>query len=131
MATVAEVLSRKGVHTISPKNSLRDAASRMAEKKIGSLLVVSESHYLEGIITERDIIRAIADMADLDSTVVEEYMSRNPIVVRPEDSLVIAAQKMIHHGIRHLPVVDSAGKLLGVLSIRDVLRHLIGEHEFP
>ncbi len=130
MAVVAEI-ARKSVVTVSPDATLRDAAKLMKEARIGSLLVVSETGRLLGIITERDIVRAIAEGADPDKALVKDYMTLEPITARSEDSVVSVAHKMIHHGIRHLPVVDEASKLIGVVSIRDVLRHIVGEHEFP
>ena len=131
MTTVAEVMRKKPIHTISPGETLREAASKMASEKIGSLLVVENELRLLGIITERDLVRAISDGADFDSVRVEEYMTKKLVVARPEDSIVSAAHKMVHHEVRHLPVVDSTNRVVGILSIRDVLRHVLAEHEFP
>ncbi len=130
MVIVAEI-ARKTVVTAGPSETLRTASTKMTENSVGSLIVVSETGRLVGIITERDIVRALAAGADPDKARVEEYMTVNPVTARSEESLVSVAHKMIHHGIRHLPVVDSTGRLIGVVSIRDVLRHIVGEHEFP
>ncbi|MCE4624571.1 MAG: CBS domain-containing protein [Desulfurococcales archaeon] len=131
MTTVAEVMRKKPIHTVSPGETLRRAASKMASEKIGSLLVVENELRLLGIITERDLVKAISDGADFDSVKVEEYMTKKLVVARPEDSIVSAAHKMVHHEVRHLPVVDSTNRVVGILSIRDVLRHVLAEHEFP
>ena len=129
LVVVAELLKKRVVY-ISPKDSLRSAANLMHKNNIGSL-VVCDNKRLVGIITERDIVKAVSEGKSPDETMVEEEMSRNLITARPEESLVQVANKMIHHGIRHLPVVDETNKVLGIISIRDVLRHLMSEHEFP
>lgn len=131
MATVAEIMRRSPIYSIGEKESLRSAAAQMSLHRVGSLLVLDEGRRLIGIITERDIILAIGEGVDPDKTPVERYMSRKPVTARPEDSIVSAAHKMITHGIRHLPVVDESGRVLGIISIRDVLRHILAEHEFP
>ena len=131
MPVVAEIMRREPIHTVSPDDTLRSAAERMSRARIGSLVVLEDGGRLAGIITERDLVRSMSDGADPDSTPVRSYMSTKLIVARPEDSIVSAAHKMIAHGIRHLPVVDSSGRLVGIVSMRDVLRSLVGEHEFP
>ncbi len=130
MVLVAHIVKKNPV-TVAPSTSLRSVASVMRSRNVGSVLIVGDTGRLMGIFTERDLVRAVSDNVNLDSARVEDYMSKEPIVARPEDSIVSAAHKMVHHGIRHLPVVDDGGRLIGIVSMRDVLRHLLAENEFP
>ncbi len=130
MVLVAKVV-RKNPVTAPPHSSLRELAELMKERNVGSVIIVNDTGRLLGIVTERDLVRAISEKVDLDSTLAEHYMSRDLVVAHPEDSLISAAHKMIHHNIRHLPVVDDGEKLVGVISIRDVLSHILSENEFP
>lgn len=115
-----------------PTDTVADAARLMAEHNIGSIPVVDEQGRLLGIFTERDLARLIArEGAKALEKKLEEAMTRNPVTASPEDPLPELAHKMIEHGIRHIPVVDEQGKLLGVVSIRRVLRHLLAENEWP
>lgn len=131
MVTVAEIMRSEPIHSVEPGAVLREAARRMHEAGVGSLLIIVGGRRLAGIISERDLVRAVSEGADPDRARVEEYMSSRPITARPEDSVVSAAHKMLAHGIRHLPVVDETGRVVGIISIRDVLRHILAEHEFP
>ena len=131
MPVVAEVMRSDNIVKAPPTATLREAARLMAENNVGSVLIVADGGRLEGIFTERDLTRKVAEHVDLDKEKLEDHMTRNPITARPSESLASAAHKMIAHGIRHLPVVDEAGRLIGVVSIRDVLRSIVGEHEFP
>jgi CBS domain-containing protein len=113
----------------TPDRAVLDAAKIMAEHNIGSVPVV-EDDTLVGIFTERDLVRIVARGVPLD-TRLKDVMTRDLIVAKPSDPLPLIAQKMLQHGIRHIPVVDEQGRLLGVISIRRVLRYLIAEHEHP
>lgn len=104
--------------TESTQDSLRSAAERMWRQQTGSLIVV-ENDQLIGIITERDILRAVAFGADPDTTTVDETMTAQVFTVTPDMALQDAAREMAARWIRHLPVVEH-GKLLGVVSMRDV-----------
>ena len=87
--------------------------------QVGALPVL-EGQHLVGIITERDVTAAMAEGADPVATLVSEYMTPAPEVLRPDSELADATHLMLELGIRHLPVVRS-GRLVGVLSIRDLL----------
>jgi len=104
--------------TDSPHDSLRSAAARMWRQQTGSLIVV-DNRQLLGIITERDILRAVALGADADKSTVDDVMSVDVFTVGPDMPLQQAAREMAARWIRHLPVVE-AGNLLGVVSMRDV-----------
>lgn len=131
MPTVAEYMRKEAIVSCTPETTLREASKIMHSHGVGSLLVLDDGMRLLGIFTERDLVKAIAGHADPDKDTVEKYMSRSVITVQPYESLVKASQKMLEHGIRHMPVVDSTGRVVGVISIRDALRGLISFHEFP
>jgi CBS domain-containing protein len=81
---------------------------------------VYEHHRLVGIVTERDMIAALAEGADPATATVADYMTDQPVTVAPDDDLEVAARRMAELGVRHLPVVDGH-QLVGVLSVRDLL----------
>lgn len=114
---VRDVMTEPTV-TESATDSLRAAAERMWRQQTGSLLVTEQGH-LTGIITERDILRAVALGADPDRTTVDEVMTADVFTVPPHMPLQQAAREMAVRWIRHLPVTDG-GRLLGVVSMRDV-----------
>jgi CBS domain-containing protein len=104
--------------TESAHDTLRSAAETMWRQQTGSLLV-AEGGQLLGIITERDLLRAIALGADPDKTSIDEAMTAGVFTVPPDMPLQDAAREMAARWIRHLPVVED-GTLLGVVSMRDV-----------
>ena len=114
---VKDVMTEATV-TESPQDSLRSAAERMWRQQTGSL-IIAEGDQLIGIITERDLLRAVALGADPDKSTVDDAMTTQVFTVTPDMQLQDAAREMAARWIRHLPVVG-AGKLLGVVSMRDV-----------
>ncbi|HZD74327.1 MAG TPA: CBS domain-containing protein [Actinomycetota bacterium] len=105
--------------TTEPDDTLLDAVGQMHTYQIGALPVY-EQHRLVGILTERDIVAALAEGADPRTTLVADYMTELPVTVAPGDDLTVAAHRMAELGVRHLPVVDGQ-YLVGMLSIRDLL----------
>ena len=105
--------------TVEPSAPLTDVAKSMVAKDVGAVLVF-DGEELAGILTERDIMRAVADGID-DSTLVRDRMTANPETLDADDTTDHAAVLMIHGGFRHLPVVEG-GRVVGVLSIRDLMR---------
>ena len=105
--------------TVEPDARLADAARRMAERGVGAVLVL-EGERLAGILTERDLLKAVA-AGFTDEARVSEWMTRQPETVEPDESTDQAASLMIHGGFRHLPVVEG-GRPIGILSIRDLMR---------
>jgi CBS domain-containing protein len=103
--------------TIEPTAMLVDAAHRMAERRVGAILVTDGDHLI-GILTERDVLRAVGQ-GTIEGT-VEQWMTRDPITVGPEATNGEAAMMMIHGGFRHVPICEE-GKLIGIVSIRDLL----------
>ena len=114
---VRDVMTQATI-TETASDTLRAAATRMWRQQTGSLLI-SERGRLAGIITERDLLRAVALGADLETSTVDEAMSTEVFTVPPDMPLHEAAREMATRWIRHLPVVED-GKLLGVVSMRDV-----------
>ena len=105
--------------TIGPEAALREAARRMVERGVGAVVVL-EGERLAGILTERDILKAVG-RGDEETSSVGDWMTRHPDTVEPSDSTDHAAVLMIHGGFRHLPVVEG-GAVVGILSIRDLMR---------
>jgi CBS domain-containing protein len=101
----------------------------MYAANVGSVVVLDRSGRPVGIVTERDVVRFLAQEVDL-KTPLESVARKNLITASPEDSVVSAAVKMIENNIRHMPVVEG-GRLIGVISIRDVLRALVATEAFP
>ena len=117
MPTVGEIMTRD-VLGLEPATSLVDAARRMHERRVGAVVVLDDDR-LVGIVTERDILRAVATGAIGGS--VADVMTHGPDTIGPDESAGQAAALMIHGGFRHLPVVDG-NAVVGMLSIRDLVR---------
>ena len=105
--------------TVSAGDRLGEAAKRMVARGVGAVLVM-EGDRLEGILTERDLMRAVATGYSDDAR-VGDWMTRQPETVDASDATDHAASLMIHGGLRHLPVVDQ-GRVAGIISIRDLMR---------
>ncbi|HJW35739.1 MAG TPA: CBS domain-containing protein [Actinomycetes bacterium] len=112
-------LMKQPVVTVSADQSVRQAARRMHEHVIGSV-VVTDGDRLAGILTERDVLHAVAEDRDLDQTSSAELMTSELVTAGPNWDVVVAASVMTSNRIRHL-VVKNNEQLLGVLSLRDVL----------
>jgi CBS domain-containing protein len=118
MPVVANHMTKE-LLTLEAEATLGDAAKRMAERGVGAVVVLAGER-LAGILTERDILRAVATGFEPDARVAD-WMTRHPETIESEDTTDHAAALMIHGGFRHLPVVD-AGEIKGILSIRDLMR---------
>ena len=131
MKTVADLLRAKShslLFNIGPQATVLEAAALMAEKDVSALMVV-EGDQLLGIITERDYVRRVAQLErSAYATLVEEVMTRKLITITPQDGLRHCMELMIDKKLRHLPVLDGV-QLLGILSIRDLIRAVINEQE--
>ncbi len=106
------------VEVIDADASIREAAKRMSEKGIGSLVVVKDGNVV-GIVTERDLVRAIGEGVDLDAP-VSTIMTEDVYAITPETSVLKALEMMRMHGVRHLPVVTENEDLVGIVSLRDL-----------
>ena len=98
---------------------IADAARRMVDRGVGAVLVMDGAR-LAGILTERDVLQAVAE-GRVDEASVAERMTRHPETVEASESTAHAASLMIHGGFRHLPVTDG-GSVIGIISIRDLMR---------
>ena len=120
---IKDILGTKGftVVGIDPKKTLKEALDTMVEKRVGALLVRGENGMLEGIITERDIMRAVHAGISLDEKPVDEAMTRDVVTGSPEDHVEYAMNEMTEGRFRHMPILEG-DNLLGVLSIGDIVR---------
>ncbi len=109
------------VLTIGPNHTLREAAKLMTDRSVGAAVVVDPESPGPGIVTERDILRSLANGDDPTVELVRDHLTDELISASPEWSLEQAAETMVEHGFRHLLVVNGAD-LLGVLSMRDIVR---------
>jgi len=109
------------VLTVGPNHTLSEAARLMAERNVGAAVVLDPDGAGPGIITERDILRALADGNDTGSELVRDHLTDELISASPDWSLEQAAEAMVEGNFRHLLVVDG-GDLCGVLSMRDIVR---------
>ena len=109
------------VLTVGPGHSIRDAASAMTERQVGAAVVVDPESQGPGVITERDILRSIAAGEDPDGEKVSAHLTSELVFASPDWSLERAAAAMVRGNFRHLVVVE-AGELVGMLSMRDIVR---------
>jgi len=116
---VSDVMTKNPV-VITPRTTIVEAATLMKQLGVSALPVVDVDEKLIGIITERDMVwKVIAERRPPD-TPVNEIMTRTLIVIRESDTVEQALQLMNRFNVRHLPVVDEAGRLKGILSLRDI-----------
>jgi CBS domain-containing protein len=123
MATVGDVMNRN-LLTVEPTTSISEAAERMTERGVGAAVVLT-GDTVSGILTERDVLRAVAT-GPVEGTHVAAWMTRDPETVEPSDSTGKAAAIMIHGGFRHLPVCED-GKPVGIVSIRDLMKVVVDD----
>ncbi|HEY5582491.1 MAG TPA: CBS domain-containing protein [Rhodoferax sp.] len=125
--TVFQSIPQRHVVSLLPQASVWDAACIMTKANCGSILVIDAAGVLQGILTERDLMtRVVAKALDPKSTPASDVMTRNPISVVPEKKVAEAVVIMIERGFRHLPIINAAGKILGVFSIRDAMPREVG-----
>ena len=129
---VQSILSTKGsdVVTIAPTATLAEATALLREKGFGALVASADGSTIDGIVSERDIVRALAadGAATLDRDVAS-CMSPEVFTCRPNDSIDALMAMMTDRRIRHLPTIDEAGHLTGMISIGDVVKFRLGELE--
>lgn len=125
--TVFKSMSQRHVLSVGPHASVWEAACVMTKANCGSVLIIDTHGTLLGIVTERDLMtRVLAKALNPEKTTMEEIMTRSPYCVAPEMLVSDAVLIMIERGFRHLPIVTSAGKILGVFSVRDALPREVG-----
>jgi MHS family proline/betaine transporter-like MFS transporter len=116
-----ELVRRKPI-TISGEATIYDVVKIMAEQNIGFLVVV-ENGRMVGVLSERDVVRSLAERGNL-SVKVSDICKRDIITLQADATLEEAAEKMGKHGIRHIVVVNKSGELIGVVSVRDLIQEL-------
>jgi CBS domain-containing protein len=116
--TVRELMA-KSIVSGDPRQSLVEAAAQMRANRISALAVL-DGKAIVGIITERDLLRAIADGRMPEATHVSQYMTHSPRTIEAGEPAAKAAETMVKHRVRHLPVTDK-GRLIGFLSARDLI----------
>lgn len=128
--SVERILATKGRHvlTVTPEHSLQEAARLLAEKRIGALVVSSRDQIVQGILSERDIVRAVAADAGNLNRPVHDFMTHHVITCHPRTSIPEVMDEMTMGRFRHLPVVVD-GRLVGLVSIGDVVKFRVAEIE--
>jgi len=110
--------------TVAPEDTLGEAAAKMTERGIGAV-IVSDFGRMIGILSERDIMRAVADRIHSSEARVREWMTADPITATRDTSVEEAGRIMLEHGFRHLPVVDGE-RAVGIVSLRDLAEQQLG-----
>jgi CBS domain-containing protein len=117
MLTVRDLMTTRVVAT-SPDEPVAAAAAAMVRRGVGSALIM-QGRFLAGILTERDVLRAAASGSDLTHSPVSAWMTKDPEQASPDTTVEDAAQLMLLHGFRHLPVLEGR-EVCGVVSLRDL-----------
>ncbi len=115
--------------SVRPEQTVAEAVALMRQQRVGCVLVCRDDDHLVGLFTERDLMRRVLAAGLPLCVPVEMCMSRDPVVVSPREPIGAAVRRMEEGGYRHLPVVDAAGRPLGVLSVKRIV-HYLAEH-FP
>lgn len=123
MPSVETIMSRD-VLSVAADTTLAEAAKRMSGGRVGAVVVLGDGR-LEGILTERDVLRAVGE-GRVEGSTVADWMTRDPETIEPTESTDMAATLMIHGGFRHLPVVEGV-TVIGVVSIRDLMRVVLDD----
>lgn len=128
--TISAVLKHKGSDVISaaPDAPVAEVARIMADRRIGAVVVLDADRRVCGILSERDVVRALATrFGGIGGMAAEELMTREVVMVSPSTPVDAALRIMDEGYFRHLPVVDEAGRLLGLVSVRDLVRHRLAQ----
>ena len=129
MVLVRDVMRRGRIVWLPPEATVGDAVKLMSRENVGSILVMSGGRIV-GIFTERDLVHHLARGGGLNDR-LSSVMTREVLTLREDESAVKAATIMVERGIRHLPVVDAKGNVVGMVSARDALRLVIAGSQWP
>jgi CBS domain-containing protein len=130
--TIMTILGVKGraVHTIAPDVTIAEATQRMRRERVGALVVADSGPRIAGIVSDRGILWALVDRGvEIMSEPVSTVMTREVITCSAEDEVSAIMAVMTERRIRHIPVVDADGRLGGIVSIGDVVKHRLDEIE--
>lgn len=111
--------------TVAPETSVARCLDLIRKNHFGCVLV-TDGDVPVGIFTERDVVAKVAGLVDPSTTAVREVMTANPETLPADARIVVALNRMMVGGYRHIPVVDGAGKAIGIVSVRDVVRYFVG-----
>jgi CBS domain-containing protein len=117
MAKTVEDLMVRDVLTVGPSDTIGEAAEKMHASNVGAVVVVEDMVRIVGIVTERDLVRAVAQRVRAAEARVRQWMTPDPVTIEPEMPIEDAAQVMFDNNFRHLPVVKD-GRPLGIVSLR-------------
>jgi CBS domain-containing protein len=126
---VSDIMTAAAVSD-APDDTLAEASSKMWQQQTGSLLVMQENRLI-GIVTERDVLKHVAEGGEPKTVSLRDVMTTDVVTIPPETTLHDAAQIMFEHWFRHLPVVSGDGAVLGVISLRDLLTLVAESFEEP
>jgi CBS domain-containing protein len=129
MMLVSQIIREKGdlVFTISPEETIKAAAALLDQRKVGAMVVVGRSGVVVGIVSERDVVRVVAQEGAMGlERPVSSCMTRDVIFALPGESVDDLMARMTDRRVRHLPVLD-AGRLVGIVSIGDLVKRKIAE----
>jgi CBS domain-containing protein len=129
---IGDILNAKAsqnVVTISPDAGVRELIALLAEHNIGALIVSNDGTSLDGIVSERDVVRHLHSDGTVVNNIVSAIMTDVVEICSPDDDLDVVMQTMTERRFRHIPVVSN-GNLVGIVSIGDVVKHKIGQLEF-
>ena len=129
---VREILSAKGVtevYTISPTATVVELLDSLAERNVGALIVSTDGIRMDGIVSERDVVRSLRNLPDPSEITVREIMTDAVHICSPSDTLGDVMGLMTEYRVRHVPVLDD-GILVGVLSIGDAVKSRMDQLEF-
>ncbi len=129
---VVHLLQAKGaaVVTISPAATVAELVHRLVENNVGAVVVTADGSTLEGIVSERDVVRSLHHDADTMNRRVADIMTRDPDTCTLDSDTDDLMVVMTERRVRHLPVLDEGASIAGIVSIGDVVKNRIGELEF-
>ena len=119
MPTVADAMRHEFI-TVAPEDTLGEVAERMTAVNVGAVIVKDFGRMI-GILTERDMLKAMAARVHTSEARVRQWMTEDPVTASADADCEEAAQVMLEHGFRHLPVVDDGGNVTGIVSLRRVV----------
>ena len=128
---LSTIIAAKGdfVATIQPDATISDLVAMLAEHSVGALVVSADGRTITGIVSERDVVRAMTHGADVLTRPVASIMTTHVFCASPEGHVDELMHLMTDKRVRHIPVTDSDGVLLGIVSIGDVVKSRLGELE--
>ena len=130
ISVILQELGQRAIATISPRETVADAARMLSERRIGALVVSSDGSTIDGIISERDIVRRLgAEGADVLAQPVGNVMTTDVRTCTGDDTAIGLLSRMTRGRFRHLPVVDADGRMTGILSIGDIVKARLEEME--